>query len=146
MRRLYVIAPLLCLSAFAGYYLYWKGTIDAPITCKIPLAALTWPGEHSDGARDAEDALRRGNHILLTYGLPAGSIEEYRAVLHDDYGVTLRTAAGCVVDDHLVRYVNAYNAVMRRDLEQRFGRNMFDAAQAKAHARYAAANASAPES
>lgn len=148
MRRLYFVAPLLCLTAFAGYYAYWDSTIEAAITCKIPLRSPAWPGEHSDGARDAEEALRRGSHILLTYGLPVASLEEYRTVLQEDYGVTLRTVAGCIVDDNLLRYVDAYNAVMSRDLEQRFGRNVFDVARAKAEARYTARNAATtqPES
>ena len=91
---------------------------------------------------------RPGWAILLTYGLPVASIGEYRAVLQEDYGVTLRTVAGCMVDDNLVRYTGAYNAVMSRDLEQRFGRNVFDVARAKAEARYAARSAATtqPES
>lgn len=146
MRRLYFFAPLLCLTAFAGYYAYWDSTNDAAIVCRIPRPTPWWPGEHSDGARDAEEALRRGNHILLTYGLPVASIGEYRAVLQEDYGVTLRTVAGCMVDDNLVRYTGAYNAVMSRDLEQRFGRNVLFVALAKAEARYAARNAATTQS
>lgn len=52
------------------------------------------------------------------------------------------------MDDNLVRYADAYNKVMSRELEQRFGRDVFAAAQAKAEARYAARNAATtqPES
>jgi len=94
MRRLYFFAPLLCLAAFAGYYTYWESTTNAATICKCTRQAPWWPCEHSDGARDARESIRRGNYVFLTYGLPVPSIRDCAAVLREDYGVTLRTVAG----------------------------------------------------
>ncbi len=140
-RRLTVIVPLLGLTAFAGYYAYWDSHHGRDIAVN-GRAISRWVGVHGDGARDAEAALRRGAHVLLTYGYPADFAGDYHAVLFEDYGVVTRTIAGCVVDDDLVRYARAYNAVMRRDLEQRFGSGLFKTVEKKATARYAARTAS----
>lgn len=143
MRRLYFIIPLLALTAFAGYYAYWDSTTGPDGVCKCPRSSPWHPCRHSDGARDAEAALRHGAYAFLTYGLPDDEPSDFDAVLHDDYDVVTRRVAGCIVDDDMVRYVAAYNAVMRHNLEQRFGPDIFKTIETKASARYAARHVSA---
>jgi len=144
-RRIYIIVPLLGLVAFAAGYAHWK-TSRSPRVAVKGRAIYPWISQGGDGTRDAEDALRRGRHSLLVYGLLDDDATDYQAVLREDYGVTTNVIAGCVVDDDLLRYANAYNAVMRRDLQQRFGADIFKVAEAKAAARYVARNhAAAPE-
>jgi hypothetical protein len=43
----------------------------------------------------------------------------------------------------MIRYVSAYNSVMRQAVEQRFGPDVFQTAEAKASARYVARSTSA---
>jgi len=136
MKWLVLVVPLLSVSAFAGYYHYWSSTQQREmIARKYP--GLDQPyGEyrHRDARRDAEDDFARGHPRILTYGLPVPWTREYGEILLRDYGVELKTVAGCVVSAPLVEYVAAYNETIESHLTSVHGPGLFEKAHTEAQA------------
>lgn len=91
---------------------------------------------HRDGARDARDALSRGNLLLLSYGATPSWFEEYRASLKTDYGVDVRWLGGGLPPKHLIRYVRDYNQVMTGQIHSLHGNDAIKRAAEDAKAIY----------
>jgi uncharacterized protein (TIGR03067 family) len=66
-----------------------------------------------------------GHHEMKVYGLPEPWEEEYAELLRQRYGVKWNFVAGCVVPEELARYANGYNAVSRRLLIEKHGKDIF---------------------
>lgn len=131
MKRIIWLIPFLAIATFAGYYHHWNSTVRATPRYN-PLDKY----KYLDGHEDAKMALARGQLVILTYGLPVHWWLEYREVLKRDYDVEMRTIAGCMVTEELVRYAAAYNAVMERRIAATLGNTLFDEAAQKAEALY----------
>jgi len=66
----------------------------------------------------------RGQYVLLLYGEPTPSREEFVQLLHDRYDIKTRTIAGCTVSESLMKYANGYDAVVRSAATRKFGRDV----------------------
>lgn len=115
MNRAYWLVPCLGMTAFAAYYLQWEP--EPPTT---PLVACTdWSSRIAAmeaaaqiaGARDAENDLRDGRLVILTYGLHA-PVNFTRSDIGEKYGLESRAAAGCILHPWDSAYIESYNALM----------------------------------
>ena len=134
MKRIYLLFPLLALTAFAGYYSHWKTRHDA-VAYSCPKFRLD-PYENRDGHQEAVADLARGQLRVLGYGLPAHWTPEYREVLLREKGIEYRAIAGCVVTTATQQYAAAYNQVMEQRIFSLHGPHVFDDAATKAEALY----------
>jgi hypothetical protein len=133
MKRIYLLFPLLALTAFAGYYRHWKVRQEA--AAEPPLRRFD-PYHYNDGHQEAVADLARGRLRVVSYGLPVHWTAEYREILLRDYHIEHQAIAGCVVTDSLLKYAAAYNAVMEERIHALHGEHVFDDAAAKAEALY----------
>src|SRR5262245_12686045 len=78
------------------------------------------------GASEARRDIANGHLELRTYGLPPNSTFIYEQLLQERLGVTYNRVAGCMVTDQLVRDADAYNEVMTKEIEDRFGKGILD--------------------
>jgi hypothetical protein len=125
MKRTLLLIPLFGVTAFASYYQYWNASLPTEPPCRKCPAEPDHELTHRDGAQDARDALARGTVLILSYGLPVACFAEYNEVLKRDYGIEERMVAGCAVSGHLVKYVDAYNQVMKAHIFSRWDYEIF---------------------
>jgi hypothetical protein len=69
--------------------------------------------------------LRRGQYILLAYGLPWPWRPEYAKLFRERYGIEVRAVALCIVSETLRSYVDSYDEVIASATNQRFGHDVF---------------------
>jgi hypothetical protein len=92
----------------------------------VVFAALLWPIPASTrGERAARRDIAGGHYVLLGYGLPTVYQAEYTRLLRERYGIEYRAAAGCVVSESLISYVNAYDVVVVAAANRKFGHDVF---------------------
>jgi uncharacterized protein (TIGR03067 family) len=77
-----------------------------------------------------------GHHEMKVYGLPEPWEEAYAELLRQRYGVKWNFVAGCVVPEELARYANGYNAVSRRLLIEKHGKDIFEECNAVAEQKW----------
>ena len=73
----------------------------------------------------AQHDIARGHYRVLAYGLVAGGSSEYKALLHNRYGIEVRVVAGCIVSSALVSYANAYNRESVAAAKKHYGYDVF---------------------
>ena len=134
MKRIYLLFPLLGLTAFAGYYRYWEVQHTAMVDCSRESYD---PYQYRDGHQEAVADIAHGKLRVVSYGLPAHWVPEYREVLQQDYGIEYHAIAGCIVTDGILKYAAAYNEVMESRITSLHGPHVFDDAETKAGALYA---------
>ena len=81
------------------------------------------------GPRGKQEALRdiaAGKLIYHVCGYPAPECERWGELLWERCGAQL-SLGGCVVTTDTLGYVESYNAVVKRELETRFGVGILDA-------------------
>ena len=93
---------------------------------------------YQKGLADARNDLKSNRLALETFGLPAPSSGEYRKLLLERYGIDVRSIGGCVVDKELVGHARGYNEVAMKEIERRFGIDIFEKTQADAVKRFEA--------
>jgi hypothetical protein len=133
MKRTYLIFPLLALTAFAGYYRYWKVQQERVWECSREFYD---PYRYRDGHQEAVADLARGRLRVVSYGLPAHWSSEYREILLRDYRIEYQAIAGCVITQGISEYAAAYNDVMERRIATLYGPHVFDDAAAKSDTLY----------
>ncbi|MCY1006738.1 hypothetical protein OV079_14490 [Nannocystis pusilla] len=77
------------------------------------------------GKGDARAAVARNELALETYGYPAACRYEYARILREQYKVTLREVAGCVIDETIAEHARGYNEVMEAEIVRRHGPDVF---------------------
>jgi len=118
-RRVWVVLAVVSLMLVVGWY-----------TSASPRGMLMARIDHA-----------RGHYEVKTYGGPpptpdeAEMYTEYARLLRERYGVELNDVAQCVVAEELARYANGYNAVSRRLLIEKYGRDIFKECAASAQRR-----------
>ena len=119
MIRITLLAPLLGLAVFGGYYRHWDVAHTAPtyLDPRDPFAVYA----HRDGGADAGRDLTRGERRLLTYGEPVAWQTEYSGMLARIYRIELKSLADGDVNAVTKNYARAYNDVMARDITAAFG-------------------------
>jgi hypothetical protein len=132
MKRIYLLFPLLALTAFAGFYSRWSAQRDAA-TYSCPKFSAD-PYQDRDGHQEAVADIARGKLGVVGYGMPGPWVSEYREVLQRDYGIEYRAIAGCVVSEGILKYAAAYNEAMDRRITALHGAHVFDDAMKKAEA------------
>jgi hypothetical protein len=119
MIRITLLAPLLGMTAFGGYYRHWDTAHDARnrLDPHDPFAVYA----QRDGGADAERDLARGERRLLTYGEPIAWQNEYSGMLNRIYHIELKPIAEGEVNAAAKNYTRAYNGIMQRDIAHTFG-------------------------
>lgn len=82
--------------------------------------------ERRAAAQEAKQDIERGHLEIRTYGLPARWRNEYAGLLGNRLEVALVPVAGCVVTGQLLAEVDAYNCIMEREIERRYGKGVLD--------------------
>ena len=75
------------------------------------------------GAEEAQRDLAAGHLELRAYGLVAPADEAFAQLLQDRLGVRFARIAGCAVGGDEARRTDAYNRIMRAEIQRRFGRD-----------------------
>jgi hypothetical protein len=96
------------------------------IAAGVSATVYWWGHDAREGARDAERDIAKGELRMKCYGLPARWSQQYHALMRERYGIEMETVGGCVVTENVASYTRAYNEVMEREIERRFGRHVFD--------------------
>jgi hypothetical protein len=107
MKRLAIIVPTLLVVCVAGWYFEWSPHQDL-----TEAVAHSKSFERRDGKADAEADIERGAPRWKVIGLERADLER-RVMLLDRLGVHLDRIADCEVDEAILKYVEAYNAVIR---------------------------------
>lgn len=92
----------------------------------------------AEAKADARRDIRRGELELRIYGELWPAESEYARLLKDHLGVNLRRVASCAVSSELVRDTDAYNEVMREEIEAQHGKGVLERYRAEAEKRFAA--------
>lgn len=69
--------------------------------------------------------IRRGQYVVLAYGLPPEWRPQYAQLLQERYGIEVRTVALCVVSETLRRYADSYDEVSVAAANHKFGHDVF---------------------
>lgn len=133
MRPNYLIAPLVSLVFFGGYYVYWKTQSPGPRTVRAQPAD---PYAGRDGKKEAEADLAAGRLALVETGPQVGWERERIEIARTRYGVELRRIDATT--EAAARYVDAFNRVMRPAVAARHGRGFHDQLHREALAAQAA--------
>ncbi len=137
MRTNYLIAPLLGLVLFGGYYAYWKSRAPA----QRPSQALPAdPYVGRDGRKAAEAELGAGRLVLFESGAQVSWDAERIEIARTKYGVELRRLPDATTEAG-ARYLDAFNRVMRPAVLGRHGRGFFEVLHREAIAAQAARKA-----
>lgn len=79
----------------------------------------------SSGRQAGTEAARRdiakGHLELRIYGMRAHNDRQYAQLLQDQLGVRWHAVADCTVSERVVIESDAYNAVMTKEIERRYG-------------------------
>lgn len=84
------------------------------------------------GKREAKAAIAENELGIETYGYPAACRYKYAQILREQYKVTLREVAGCVIDDTIAEHARGYNEVMEAEIVRRYGPDVFEKVSRKA--------------
>jgi len=84
------------------------------------------------GRRAARSDVANGYYEVQTFGYPAPWMQDFRWLLQQRYGVTLRSVAGCMVSSSQRSYVDAYDSVSVTAANQKFGHDIFAECTAEA--------------
>ena len=84
------------------------------------------------GRTQAERDIQQGILATESYGLPGPWSAEYESLLAERYHIQHKSIAGCVVSPTESGHAKGYNEVMRREIETRFGENLFQRVAAEA--------------
>lgn len=87
---------------------------------------------YQQGKADAQRELAQGVLACETFGLPRVDFSEYRQVLLERYKIELRAIAGCLVDSKILGHSSGFNQIMEAEIERRYGKDVWDRAQAEA--------------
>lgn len=123
MKQNYLIAPIIFMAAFVGYYFYWKSQPQAPRQIESKRV-----DEYAsrDGRKEAEALLAAEKLVLIESGPRVSWDEERREIALSKYGVELRRLDDLATEG-FARYVDAFNRVMRPQVIARHGRGFSDA-------------------
>lgn len=131
MKQNYLIAPLITMAAFAGYYVYWKSR-PHPSQQVESRPADAYAGR--DGKAEAESLIASGQLVFLESGPGVSWDAERREIARTKYGVELRHVEGTT--EGFVRYLESFNRVMRPQITGRYGRGFFNTLHEEAIARH----------
>ena len=123
MKQNYLIAPLIGMAAFVGYYFYAKSQPPTPSRMESKVVD-EYAGR--DGKKEAESLLATEKLVLIESGPAVSWDAERREIARTKYGVELRRVEG-ISTEGFARYVDAFNRVMRSQILARQGRGFFDA-------------------
>ena len=120
MKRVAIIVPTLFVACVAGWYFEWWPHQEI-------VGAMTHSEtfERRDGKAEAEADLGRGVPKWKVIGLESADLER-RVVLLDRLGVHLDRIADCEVNEPILKYVEAYNAVIRSHITLKHGTSAID--------------------
>jgi len=93
-----------------------------------------------NGAAEARRDLAKGTPSYKAYGLPHSATAQYAALLKKRMNIIYEPIAGCVVDDHLLKYAEDYNAVITAYVEKKYGPKAMDHLWEEALKEYEAKN------
>ena len=122
MKQNYLVAPLIGIIAFVGYYFYWK---SHPQPSRHVESRSIDAYAARDGKQEAQSALAADKLVLIESGPAVGWDAERREIARTKYGVELRRLED-VSTEGFARYVDAFNRVMRPQILARHGRSFFD--------------------
>jgi hypothetical protein len=134
MKQNYLVAPLICMAAFVGYFFYYQ---SQP---KPPKAGETRKADafaDRDGRKEGEAEFAAGKLVLIESGPQVSWDGERRAIAREKYGVELRRVESSGTESD-ARYVDAFNRVMRPKVIERHGRGFFEALHQEAIALHSA--------
>lgn len=123
MKQNYLIAPLIGMAAFVGYYFYWK---SQPQTPRHVESRVVDEYAGRDGKKEAESLLTAEKLVLIESGPAVSWDAERREIARSKYDVELRRLDDLSTEG-FARYVDAFNRVMRPRVLARHGRGFFDA-------------------
>ena len=137
MKQNYLIAPLIAMAAFAGYYVYWQSQPQA----RQPVVSRNAdPYATRDGRKDAESLLAAEKLALIESGPAVSWDAERREIARTKYGVELRRLEDLSTEG-FARYVDSFNRIMRPQILARHGRGFFDTLHKEAIALHEARSA-----
>ena len=87
------------------------------------------------GRRDARHDLAKGILAVETCGLPISNSGAHR-LLRERYGIHVRSVGGCVVNSRLRAHIAGYNELSGAEIEQRFGKDVWDNAREESRNHY----------
>lgn len=119
VKRIAVLV-LAGIAMATGYTLYRHSSQD---TRQIEIPD---PYAGRDGEEEARRALANGKLILVVYGYPSVGTVAYEAAIREKYGVETRCIGGCIVSQGACAFAEAYNAVMKREIEARYGAGVLE--------------------
>jgi hypothetical protein len=102
--------------------------VSTVVTTFLVLALALWAWDTSGSIRGqivARYDLARGHYRIFVVGLPVVYRPEYGRLLHERFGVEMRVAAGCVVTDSLLAYVDGYDRTSMAATNRKWGRDVF---------------------
>ncbi len=123
MKQNYLIAPLIGMAMFVGYYFHWKSQQQA---APPPASRAADPFATRDGRKEALSLLADGKLALIESGPAVGWDAERREIALRKYHVELRRMEEHATEG-FARYVDAFNRMMRPQVLVRHGRGFFDA-------------------
>ena len=94
--------------------------------------------EWTTGAQEAQEDIQRGHLEIRGYGLPARWMPLYARLLKERLGVRFNEVAGCMVSRRLEKHTKAYNEMMMREIERRYGAGILEKLADEASEMYAA--------
>jgi hypothetical protein len=122
MKRAAIIAPIVFVGCVAGWYLAWS-----PQQAASESFAHSESFESRDGRAETQADIEHGTPKWKVIGLERSDLER-SVVLFDRLGVHLDRIADCVVDAPLLKYVETYNAEIRRHIALKHGASAIDVA------------------
>jgi len=138
VRREYFIVPVVLTLGFGVYYAIWESRTAQESAAarqrakaeveRAKLDALGDSFRGRDGTKEAREDIDHGTPKLKLYGRTRADFDEWQAICRDRFGVQVEALAGCTVTEHLVRYVDAYNAVVKNHVATKFGAQSYEEA------------------
>lgn len=122
MKQNYLIAPLIAMAAFSGYYVYRTSQPQPP---RHVQSKVVDEYAQRDGRKEAESLLAAEKFVLIETGPVLSWDKERREIAQSKYGVELRRLEDLATEG-FARYVDAFNRVMRPHVLKRHGRGFFD--------------------
>ncbi|MCY1057293.1 hypothetical protein [Nannocystis sp. SCPEA4] len=112
----------------------WDGPSIPEALVKAAERAVT-ASAYASGKREAYRAIDRGELALHTSSLPAECRQRYGKLLWRKHRIEHRPPADRVVDEALRDRLDGFNAVMKAEIERRFGTDALAAAARQAGCR-----------
>jgi hypothetical protein len=136
MKRAYLYVPLVLISGFGGYYVYWESHAEERAEDRRLQAIEDSFGaklyRDRDGKKEAEEDIARGTPKLKEYGLMYPDVLVFRSILHERFGVQAEVIAGCEVSEPLIKYAHAYNATVNAFIAKKYGQGALEALREEA--------------